>query len=468
MKTKTFIVIVMLLLSYGIANAAYTSPGWSYGAELGIARGDNAGDAENFAPLLGAHLQLDLFDFLAVRIGGGYTALHATQSSPDGYSTNTLMADARVVLQPFNQYKYSPYIYAGTGGAKELRHFNEDIIPFFPIGLGVRTTLKEGMALDISGGYNLFNSDILDGRERAENDMNRFTDRKQDGFWGLTVGLVFSSRRAAPVEQAPPVVYIPPTPVVTPEPVKPPVVEKVDLRKQDSDGDGLSDYDEINIYKTDPNNPDTDGDGLTDYQEVMVYKTDPLKKDTDGDGLTDYEEVMIYKTDPLKKDTDGDGLTDYEEVMVYKTNPLVKDTDGGGVDDGQEVRENKNPLDPKDDILDLTTVGKKIALEGIFFDTAKYSILPESATILEQAYIALKANPEVKIIISGHTDSVGSASSNLTLSQNRANSVKEWLVTKGINANRIKTVGKGLTEPRANNNTAEGRALNRRIEFEIE
>lgn len=89
----------------------------------------------------------------------------------------------------------------------------------------------------------------------------------------------------------------------------------------DSDGDGLSDYDEINIYGTNPNLIDTDFDGLTDYEEVMTYKTDPLKADTDGDGLTDYEEVKIYGTDPLNPDTDGDGYSDGEEVKAGY-NPL--------------------------------------------------------------------------------------------------------------------------------------------------
>lgn len=84
----------------------------------------------------------------------------------------------------------------------------------------------------------------------------------------------------------------------------------------DSDQDGLSDYDEINIYKTDPYNPDTDGDGVTDYDELYVYGTDPLVIDTDGDGLTDYEELFIYNTNPSEPDTDGDGYTDGEEVRA--------------------------------------------------------------------------------------------------------------------------------------------------------
>jgi outer membrane protein OmpA-like peptidoglycan-associated protein len=242
---------------------------------------------------------------------------------------------------------------------------------------------------------------------------------------------------------------------------------KSDPLKVDTDGDGLNDYVEVMQYKTDPLKVDTDGDGLNDYVEVMQYKTDPLKVDTDGDGLNDYAEVMETKTDPLKVDTDGDGLNDYEEVTQYKTNPLVKDTDGGSVDDGKEVAEGKNPLDPKDDVMDLHA-GATFSLEGILFETGKSTILQVSIPILEQAYAALAANPEVKVLIIGHTDSVGSESSNQTLSDNRANSVRTWLINRGIAANRLRAMGKGESQPRATNDTPEGRAQNRRIEFEIE
>lgn len=95
------------------------------------------------------------------------------------------------------------------------------------------------------------------------------------------------------------------------------------MKLTDSDGDGISDYDEIFTYKTDSKLIDTDIDGLNDYDEIFKYKTDPLKSDTDGDGLSDYQEVMTYKSDPLKSDTDGDGYSDYEEVMTGH-NPLGK------------------------------------------------------------------------------------------------------------------------------------------------
>jgi len=70
--------------------------------------------------------------------------------------------------------------------------------------------------------------------------------------------------------------------------------------------------------------PDTDGDGLSDKDEVITYKTDPLKKDTDGDRLGDNAEIAA-KTDPTKADTDGDGVNDFDEQRVL-TDPLKKES----------------------------------------------------------------------------------------------------------------------------------------------
>jgi hypothetical protein len=118
----------------------------------------------------------------------------------------------------------------------------------------------------------------------------------------------------------------------------------------DSDGDGLLDGDELNVYGTDPLNPDSDGDGLTDGAEVFQHMTDPLDSDTDDDGLTDGEEVNLHMTDPLDSDTDDDGLLDGEEVNLHMTDPLDPDTDDDGLLDGEEVHMyGTDPLDPDTD-----------------------------------------------------------------------------------------------------------------------
>jgi outer membrane protein OmpA-like peptidoglycan-associated protein len=239
-----------------------------------------------------------------------------------------------------------------------------------------------------------------------------------------------------------------------------------DPLKTDTDGDGLSDGDEVIKYHTDPLKMDTDGDGLSDGDEVLKYHTDPLKVDTDGDGLSDGDEVLKYHTDPLKVDTDGDGLSDGDEVQKYKTDPLKVDTDGGTVSDGVEVQRGTNPLDPSDDVPKMKVeVGKSIVLEGVTFRSGSATLTPESENTLELAYETMRDNPTVEVEIRGYTDNVGKKASNMKLSQKRADSVKDWLVQKGIDPTRITTKGFGPDNPIDTNTTEVGRAKNRRIEF---
>jgi hypothetical protein len=128
----------------------------------------------------------------------------------------------------------------------------------------------------------------------------------------------------------------------------------------DSDGDGLTDDEETDVYHTDPHNPDTDGDGLGDGQEVHTTHTDPLDPDTDDDGLTDGDEVNQYDTDPLDPDTDNDGLTDGDEVNQYDTDPLDPDTDGDGLEDGTEVNGQTGCATGHTDPLNPDTDGDKL------------------------------------------------------------------------------------------------------------
>lgn len=239
-----------------------------------------------------------------------------------------------------------------------------------------------------------------------------------------------------------------------------------DPLKADTDGDGLSDMDELKKYKTDPLKSDTDGDKLSDKEELMETKTNPMTVDSDGDDLSDYAEVKRFKTDPNKMDSDGDGLNDGVEVNKHKTSPLKVDTDGGTVKDGVEVKRGTNPLDKADDvILEVKKVGAKIILDGIVFKSGSATISDESASVLEKAYQTLKAYPEMEVEIQGYTDSLGKKSSNQKLSQRRAESVRTWLINKGIDGTKIVAKGYGEDNPISTNATPEGRAENRRIEF---
>jgi hypothetical protein len=112
-----------------------------------------------------------------------------------------------------------------------------------------------------------------------------------------------------------------------------------DLLEKDTDNDGLTDFEEVSVYKTDPIEEDSDNDLLKDGAEVLAYKTDPLKPDSDNDRLTDGEEILTYGADPSNPDSDYDGLRDGEEVKDYKTDPINQDTDKDGLSDGDEVLE---------------------------------------------------------------------------------------------------------------------------------
>lgn len=117
--------------------------------------------------------------------------------------------------------------------------------------------------------------------------------------------------------------------------------------------------------------------------------------------------------------------------------------------------------------LKKVALGSKIILKNIFFDFDKSTLRPESTNELERLYELLLELPNLKIEISGHTDNKGSADYNKTLSLNRAKAVVDYLVQKGIKADRLKYAGYGFERPIADNSTDAGRQLNRRTEFEI-
>jgi hypothetical protein len=132
----------------------------------------------------------------------------------------------------------------------------------------------------------------------------------------------------------------------------PPVLMETASIVIDADLDGMGDAWEL-AYGLDPVNPadaagDLDGDGLTNLEEYL-YGSLPNNTESDGDGISDGDEVNVYLTDPSDPDTDADGVDDGDEINVYGTNPLLWDTDGGGESDGSEIAGGRNPLDPSDD-----------------------------------------------------------------------------------------------------------------------
>jgi len=110
---------------------------------------------------------------------------------------------------------------------------------------------------------------------------------------------------------------------------------------------------------------------------------------------------------------------------------------------------------------------KTFILEDCNFETGKATLEPESYTVLDELVAYLNRKDDERIELGGHTDNVGSAASNMKLSLDRANTVRDYLITKGIDPNRVTAKGYGLTQPIAENKTEAGRAQNRRTEVKI-
>jgi outer membrane protein assembly factor BamB len=120
----------------------------------------------------------------------------------------------------------------------------------------------------------------------------------------------------------------------------------------DSDGDRLSDGDEVHMHRTDPTDTDSDDDGLSDGQEVHDHGTDPANVDTDGDGLSDGSEVNEHGTDPRSSDTDGDGMDDAWELargLDPNVDDAAQDSDGDGLTHIGEYQAGTDPHDPDSD-----------------------------------------------------------------------------------------------------------------------
>lgn len=211
-------------------------------------------------------------------------------------------------------------------------------------------------------------------------------------------------------------------------------------RRKDSDRDGVPD-----IYDVCPDEPgagedgcpkgpkDSDGDGVPDSRDRCPRKWSdnpggcPLPDD-DGDGIMNDDDACPDEAEVYNKFKDNDGCPDERPAEVEEFNGVIK---------------------------------------GITFASGKATIRKPSYKVLKKAIRVLNKYPEVRIEVSGHTDSVGKHDDNVDLSRRRAEAVKQYLVDSGISADRIETKGLGPDQPIADNETKAGRAENRRIEFKL-
>jgi outer membrane protein OmpA-like peptidoglycan-associated protein len=244
---------------------------------------------------------------------------------------------------------------------------------------------------------------------------------------------------------------------------------------KDSDGDGV--LDGIDACPDTPKGwpvdakgcpIDTDGDGVPDGKDRCPDTPHGAKVDengcpidSDGDGVFDGIDACPdtpkgWKVDakgcPL--DSDGDGVPDGRDKCPDTPHGVTVDADGCP----------PPPPPPKSEPL-FTAEKKVLILEGVNFETDKWNLLPESTTVLDRVAASLKDWPDVRVEVGGHTDSTGGDAHNMTLSQKRAESVRDYLISKGVPEGQMTAKGYGKTKPIADNTTKAGRAKNRRTEL---
>jgi len=258
----------------------------------------------------------------------------------------------------------------------------------------------------------------------------------------------------------------------------------------DRDGDGVPDKDDwcpddpgLAIFQ---GCPDTDGDGIPDHEDACptapgpeIYNGCP---DTDGDGVLDFLDACPTEYGPAENngcpwpDTDGDGVLDKDDECPTLPGPVsnngcpYEDTDGDGIldkdDDCPTVpgpASNNGCPEIEEDIQEIL----RMAFENLEFETGRDIIKEVSKPSLNELADVLIKRPEWKLQISGHTDNVGKAQSNMILSKKRAESVRNYLSSRGIDQNRFFVAYFGQTMPVADNSTPEGRQKNRRVEMTI-
>ena len=267
----------------------------------------------------------------------------------------------------------------------------------------------------------------------------------------------------------------------------------------DTDGDGISDKKdecpEVAGLKEFNGCPDTDGDGIKDADDACPTVYGPNETngcpDADGDNVLDKDDKCpnVAGLASLNgcPDSDRDGIADKDDKCPKIAGPRANsgcpyvDSDKDGVLDKDDkcpkvpgVLSNNGCPEIKKPVV---PVSKPVTYEvqktlndyakTILFDTGKSTIKNQSRAILLDITSILSEYPNAKFSVEGYTDSVGSATSNLRLSKNRAQAVKNYLISKGIASSRLTSNGYGEDKPIATNSTAAGRKLNRRVEINL-
>lgn len=361
-----------------------------------------------------------------------------TKTAWDDRSATVWTYRAHVIAQ-YPGFRLVPFVVLGVGGMTLKSHpdtLGNDADPEMHWGLGAKWAFNEYLSARFDFRDVLMQKNAL---------LNGVTDGDLVHNTELLFGLSFTLGR---------------TPY---EPAKAPV---------DSDSDGFFDPQDACPMQPGvapngcPAPVDTDHDSIPDASDPCPQEAEDGQPPNASDGCPnkDWDEDGILLPDdkcPSEKGVAPDGCP-------------VRDKDADGIPDDSdkcpEQAETKNGFQDTDGCPD--ELPKEVAkfagvIKGIEFDFGKATIRKGSNKLLDEAVKVLTEYHELNVLITGYTDDVGERQTNIDLSEARANSVKAYLVSKGIDATRIDTHGAGPDNPIADNKTEKGRQQNRRIEFKL-
>jgi outer membrane protein OmpA-like peptidoglycan-associated protein len=354
-----------------------------------------------------------------------------------------------------------PYLFAGLGSMVEMENdnaFNFEI----PAGLGINLRLSPNFYLSFQSQYRF---DFTENRNQIQHGI---------GFTALIGGTAEPEPEIADKDMD----GVPDKDDQCPD--EPGTADLMGC--PDGDGDGVVDkYDEC---PTEAGTaamkgcPDGDGDGIVDKDDQCPTEAGTAAlngcPDSDGDGVGDADDECPNVAGTLNgcPDRDGDGVKDSDDECpdVAGTVNGCPDTDGDGILDKDDKCPNTAGPGTETGCPELKKEDKEIlsfATQAVQFETGSARLIQTSNSILDKVADILTRYPDYKCRISGHTDSIGSADSNMVLSQNRAKTCYDYLISKGIDRSRVSFIGYGETRPIANNKYKDGREQNRRVEFDI-
>lgn len=354
---------------------------------------------------------------------------------------------------------FDPYIYLGLG-ASSIKDQGADKTTYMKqvTGLGLNFWLTKVVGLNFQAANDFIFAPKLST-----------TDERRPGYMHFTTGLKLKLGLQDKDKDG-----IPDSKDRCPE-----TPGKLELQGcPDKDGDGIADIDDacpdVAGKVEFKGCPDTDGDGIIDKEDkcptVAGLKELAGCPDKDGDGIADMDDrcpdVAGLKEFKGCPDKDGDGIPDIDDRCPDVKGPLslngCPDRDGDGIADIDD----KCPDVPGIKELQGCPEVKKFEFyKVVYFATDRSVVLTKYVKDLDEVVSIMKEHSDVSVSVEGHADAQGNDAYNMRLSEKRADYVINYLAKKGIDKARLIKAFYGESKPAATNNTAEGRALNRRVEI---